>query len=58
MIQNGLLGADLRIGANMLETAERGCLSYSTFDNTKKTWNFVRSFGNPGCCGWDTRAPF
>jgi hypothetical protein len=21
-------------------------------------WNFVRSFGNPGCCGWDTRAPF
>jgi hypothetical protein len=18
----------------------------------------VRSFGNPGCCGWDTRAPF
>jgi len=21
-------------------------------------WNFARSFGNPGCCGWDTRAPF
>jgi hypothetical protein len=21
-------------------------------------WNFVRSFGKPGCCGWDTRAPF
>jgi len=21
-------------------------------------WNFVRSFGNPGCCGWDTCAPF
>jgi hypothetical protein len=20
--------------------------------------NFVHSFGNPGCCGWDTRAPF
>ena len=19
---------------------------------------FVRSFGNPGCCGWDTYAPF
>jgi hypothetical protein len=18
----------------------------------------MRSFGNPGCCGWDTRAPF
>jgi hypothetical protein len=24
----------------------------------QKPWNFVRSFGNPGCCGWDTRAPF
>ena len=21
-------------------------------------WNFVRSFGNPGGCRWDTRAPF
>jgi prepilin-type N-terminal cleavage/methylation domain-containing protein len=25
---------------------------------TKSPWNFLRSFGNPGCCGWDTRAPF
>jgi hypothetical protein len=25
---------------------------------TKNPWNFVRSFGNPGCCGWDTRVPF
>jgi hypothetical protein len=24
----------------------------------QKPWNFVRSFGNPSCCGWDTRAPF
>ena len=23
-----------------------------------KPWNFARSFGNPCCCGWDTRAPF
>ena len=25
---------------------------------SKNPWNFVRSFGNPDCCGWDTRAPF
>jgi hypothetical protein len=24
----------------------------------KSSRHFVRSFGNPGCCGWDTRAPF
>src|ERR1017187_5103017 len=27
-------------------------------ENPRTLWNFVRSFGNPGCCGWDTRAPF
>jgi hypothetical protein len=25
---------------------------------TQSPWNFVRSSGNPSCCGWDTRAPF
>src|ERR1700690_1036899 len=24
----------------------------------KSRWNFVRSFVNPGRCGWDTRVPF
>jgi hypothetical protein len=24
----------------------------------KSLWNFLWSFGNPGRCGWDTRAPF
>ena len=24
----------------------------------KNPWNFPRFFGNPSCCGWDTRAPF
>src|ERR1017187_9503126 len=27
-------------------------------ENPRTLRHFVRSFGNPGCCGWDTRAPF
>ncbi len=28
------------------------------FRQHQNLWNFVRSFSNSSCCGWDTRAPF
>ena len=33
-------------------------VSAAARSTTPKPVEFARSFGNPGCCGWDTRAPF
>jgi hypothetical protein len=32
-------------------------LSQPQHVRTENPWNFMRSIGNPSCCGWDTRAP-
>jgi hypothetical protein len=38
--------------------ASKAAWRFASRRSPKSSRHFVRSFGNPGCCGWDTRAPF
>jgi hypothetical protein len=38
--------------------ASKAAWRFASRRSPKSERHFVCSFGNPGCCGWDTRAPF